>query len=100
MLAGLPAASDIAGELPELASRWRGDHVWIYESPDAGVATLWAIEWSSPDAAERFAELAAAFTPAGGTLRIDTSGASTRITAVERAEDLDAWRARLGEAAP
>lgn len=100
MLAGLPGASDIALELPELASLWRGDHLWIYDSPDAGAATLWAIEWSSADAAQRFAELAAAFTPVGGTLRINTSGASTRIAAVERAEDLAAWQARLGEAAP
>jgi hypothetical protein len=100
MLAGLEGASDVAGELPELASQWRGDHLWIYDSPDAGVATLWAIEWASADAAERFAELAASFMPAGATLRVDTAGSSTRVTAVERAEDMEAWRARLGEVVP
>jgi hypothetical protein len=100
MLAGLPGASDVASELTDLASRWRGDRLWIYDSPDAGVATLWAIEWSSADAAERFAELGASFAPAGATLRIDTAGSSTRITAAERVEDLEAWRARLGDAVP
>jgi hypothetical protein len=98
MLAGLPGASDIAAELPELASRWRGDRMWIYDSPDAGVATLWAIEWSSAEAAQRFSELAASFAPAGATLRLDTSRSSTRITAAERAEDVEAWQARLAEA--
>lgn len=100
MLAGLPGASDVASELPELATRWRGDRLWIYDSPDAGVATLWAIEWSDADAAARFAELGASFAPAGATLRIDTSGSSTRISAAERAEDLEAWQARLREALP
>jgi hypothetical protein len=100
MLAGLEGASDVASELAEVASHWRGDHLWIYASPDAGAATLWAIDWSSADAAERFAELAASLAPAGATLRIDTSGSSTRITAAERAEDLEAWRARFGEAVP
>jgi hypothetical protein len=99
MLAGLDGGSDVAGELPELASHWRGDRVWIFDSPD-GVATLWAIEWSSTGAAERFAELAAPLAPVGATLRIDTSGASTRIAAVERADDLAAWHARLGDVVP
>jgi hypothetical protein len=100
MLAGLEGASDVASELPELAGRWRGDHLWIYDSLDAGVATLWAIEWASADAAARFAELGASLAPVGATLRIDTSGSSTRITAVERAEDLEAWQSRLGEVVP
>ncbi|HTV19415.1 MAG TPA: hypothetical protein VMG12_12105 [Polyangiaceae bacterium] len=100
MLASLPGADAFADELQELASRWRGDRYWIYDSPDAGIATLWSIEWASADAAERFAELAAALGPEGAALRIDTSGTSTRITAVEREEDLEAWRARHAEAVP
>jgi hypothetical protein len=100
MLAGLPGAGDVAAELPELASRWRGDRMWIYDSPEAGVATLWAIEWSSADAAQRFAELASSLAPAGATLRLDTSGSSTRITAAERGEDVEGWQVRFGEALP
>jgi len=42
----------------------------------------------------------ASLAPVGATLRIDTSGSSTRITAVERADDLEAWQSRLGEVAP
>jgi hypothetical protein len=100
MLAGLEGGRAVASELPELASRWRGDHLWIYDSPDAGVATLWAIEWASADAAARFAELGAPLAPVSAALRVDTSGSSTRITAVERSEDLEAWRSRLGEVIP
>jgi hypothetical protein len=61
---------------------------------------LWAIDWADADAAARFSTLAAALAPEGAVLRIDTSGASTRLVAVERPEDLEAWRARLAELAP
>lgn len=100
MLAGLPGAANVASELPELARGWRGDRFWIYDSPDAGVATLWAIEWSSPDAAQRFAELGAALAPAAVSLRIETMGSSTRITAVESGGDLAGWQERLGAVVP
>lgn len=100
MLAGLSGASEIGGELETLASGWRGDHFWIFASPEAGVATLWALEWESEEAAARFAELAAALEPEGVTLRIDTAESSTRLVAVERAEDLEVWRERLAEAVP
>lgn len=100
MLAGLAQASEFVTEWPRLAAGWRGDHLWVFDSPDAGVATLWALEWESAETASRFAELAAALAPAGATVRIDTLDASTRITAVERAEDLEAWRARGAEVVP
>ena len=100
MLAGLEAGRDAAGELPELATRWRGDRLWIYESAEASLATLWAIEWADADSAARFGALGAELSPEGAALRIDTTGASTRITAVERSENLEAWRAALAEVAP
>jgi hypothetical protein len=88
--------------LAELASHWRGDRYWIYASvgEDASVAALWAIDWDTPAAAAQFESLAAALAPEGGLLHIDTSGVSTRVTVVERAEDIDAWRARLAQAVP
>jgi hypothetical protein len=102
MLAGLESASSAASELPDLASRWRGDRYWVYATvgEPAAVAALWMIEWADAEAAARFSTLAASLLPAGALLRIDTSGTSTRLVAVERPEDLDAWRARLAELAP
>jgi hypothetical protein len=102
MLAGLASGSQLAGELPDLASRWQGDRYWIYDTADepGAVAALWAIDWADADSAARFSTLAAALAPPGAVLRIDTAGVSTRLVAVERPEDLDAWRARLAELAP
>jgi hypothetical protein len=102
MLAGLSSASPAALGLPELASRWRGDRYWVYATADepADIAAVWAIEWADADAAERFSTLAASLASVGAVSRIDTSGASTRFVAVERAEDLEAWSARLAELTP
>ena len=100
MLAGLDDADAVASEWPTLTGGWRGDHLWVFDSPEAGTATLWALEWASAEVAARFAELAETLAPEGVTLRIDTSAASTRITAVERSEDLEPWRARLAEVVP
>jgi len=87
--------------LSELAGHWRGDHYWVFTTADETptVTALWAIEWSAPPNAERFAALAAALAPAGAALRLETEGTTTRITATERPEELDAWRERLAEAA-
>jgi hypothetical protein len=87
--------------LEDLASHWRGDRYWVYETVDeqGSVAALWAIDWDTPDAAAQFESVAAALAPEGALLHIDTSGASTRVTAVERTEDLETWRTRLMEAA-
>jgi hypothetical protein len=102
MLAGLEAGSTSAAELPGLATRWLRDRYWVYataEEPPA-VAVAWAIDWTESAAAARFADLAASLAPAGAVLRLDTTGASTRIVAVERRDDLEAWRSRLAELAP
>jgi hypothetical protein len=102
MLAGLDSANGAASELPDLARRWRADRYWVYATAEdpAAVAALWAIEWADAEAAARFSTLAASLSPAGAVLRIDTSGAATRIVAVERPDDLEAWRARLAELEP
>jgi hypothetical protein len=102
MLAGLASGNLSGGELPDLASRWQGDRYWVYDTADepGAIATLWAIDWADAESAARFSTLAASLAPPGAVLRIDTAGASTRLVAVERPEDLDAWRARLGELAP
>lgn len=99
MLAGLEAGRGAADELLDLASRWRGDRLWIYASAEASFAALWALEWSDADSAARFGTLAAELSPEGSVVRIDTTGVSTRITAVERSEDLEAWRAALAAVA-
>jgi hypothetical protein len=103
MLSGLEPIGSRPAPLADLASHWRGDRYWIYQTAEEGdgsVAALWAIDWDSAEAAAQFASAAAALAPEGAALHIDTSGVSTRVTSVERAEDLDAWRARLAEAAP
>jgi hypothetical protein len=103
MLAGLApdAGADELAELPELARKWRADRYWIYDAEaDGSVSVLWAIDWADADAAARFAALASGLSGDGAALRIDTAGASTRITAVERPEDLQAWPARFSEPLP
>ena len=86
--------------LSELGGHWRGDHYWVFASADEtpAVTALWAIEWDAPPNPERFAALGAALAPAGAALRLETEGTTTRITATERAEELDAWHERLAEA--
>lgn len=101
MLAALPVRGGTL-QLTRLARHWRGDRFWIYateEEPQA-VATTWAIDWDEAAAAEEFATLAATLAPAGAAVALDTSGRSTRITVAERADELEAWRARLAESAP
>jgi hypothetical protein len=102
MLAGLDSGSAAAVELPELAARWTRDRYWVYASAEEppAVAVVWAIDWADSASAARFAELARPLAPAGAVLRIDTMGSSTRLVAVERADDLEPWRARLAERGP
>jgi hypothetical protein len=102
VLPGLGATNQATDALPAVASRWRGDRLWTYAVPGTAgsVAVLWAIEWADAESAALFASLAAALASGAAALHIDTQGASSRVVAAERAEDLEAWRVRFAEAVP
>jgi hypothetical protein len=102
VLPGLAAPGQGAQALPALAGRWRGDHLWIYAAPGTApaVAALWAIDWADADSASLFANLASALAVEGAVLHVDTRGASSRVVAAERGEDLEAWRERFAETVP
>jgi hypothetical protein len=102
VLPGLAESARERDALPALAGRWRGDRLWIYDAPEGapGVAVLWALEWADAESAALFAALGAGLASEGAVLQIDTRGLSSRVVATERAEDLDAWRARFAEAIP
>lgn len=100
-LAGLAEPARGQAALSALAGRWRGDHLWIYDSAgDSAVAALWVIEWADAEAAALFTTLGADLAGEGAVLDIEVRGASSRVVAAERAEDVAAWRERFDDAVP
>jgi hypothetical protein len=83
--------------LRDLAEEWRGDRFWVYENDAAepSAAAIWAVDWAGASAASRFAARFAEWAPEGAATRVDAAGATTRILAVEHADDLELWASQL-----
>jgi hypothetical protein len=91
-----------ASTLRALASQWRGDRFWVYQS-EAGAAetaVVWWIDWSDAGSATHFAELFARFHPTPASIQVDTLGQRSRVVVSERAGDLDAWALRAADGSP
>jgi hypothetical protein len=91
-----------ASTLRTLASRWRGDRLWVYQSEDgtSETAVVWSIEWSDAVSATQFAELFARFHPDPAAIQIETLGKRSRVVVAERTGDLDAWSLRAADGSP
>jgi hypothetical protein len=93
---------DGVAPLRTLASQWRGDRFWVYQSqggaPDTAV--VWWIDWSDAVSAAQFAELFARFHPAPASIQVDTLGQRSRVVVSERPGELAAWVQRAADGSP
>jgi hypothetical protein len=88
--------------LPGLASRWRGDHVWVYaaDGDTPLVTVLAAVHWEDSEAATRFAELMRARVVAGGASSVQVKGTTTEIVVTEQLDDVASWATLLDSSLP
>jgi hypothetical protein len=98
-LLDLSAGIDSTSTLRTLASHWRGDRFWVYQSDVAGSATavVWWSDWSDAVSATQFAGLLRRFHPDPASLQVDTLGKRSRVVVSERAGDLAAWALRAAD---
>jgi hypothetical protein len=101
LMAELMDATERAS-LPSLASRWRGDHVWVYaaDGDAARVTVLAAVHWEDSEAATRFAELMQARVVEGATSSVQVKGTTTEVVVTEQVGNLDTWARLLDSSLP
>lgn len=98
----LASAVDSASTLRTLASHWRGDHLWVYQSEAlaAGTTVLWWIDWADAVSATQFAELFGRFHPDPAAIQVAALGKRSRVVVSDDAGALDGWALRLAEGSP
>jgi hypothetical protein len=97
----LSGTMDRAQLLRAIATRWRGDHFWIFRSQDDAPATsaaIWWTGWADEEAAEEFRQLLLGFEPVGAVIDVEAIGTRTRLVVTERPEELAEWVTRADEA--
>ncbi|HEU4576954.1 MAG TPA: hypothetical protein VFS67_01775 [Polyangiaceae bacterium] len=89
-----------ADSLRELATHWRGDRFWVYQTEDdqRDTAVVWWMDWSDPISAVRAAEMiASAARPAAA--QVEVQGSRLRVVVSERGPDLLRWVQRAADGA-
>jgi hypothetical protein len=94
------SGSVYADSLRELATHWRGDRFWVYQTEDErrDTAVVWWMEWSDPISAVRAGEMiASAARPAAA--QVEVQGSRLRVVVAERGKDLSSWTQRAADGA-
>lgn len=96
----LSGTTDRAELLRSVATRWRGDRFWVYQSEDEELssAAIWWTSWADEGAAQEFRDLLLGFRPAGAASDVAVVGARARLVVAERPEELAAWVERADDA--
>lgn len=97
----LSGSMDQAASLRAVATRWRGDHFWLYRSQDDELPTsaaIWWTSWADEAAAAAFRDALRGFEPPGAVLDVDAVGSRTRLVVTERPEELADWISRADDA--
>ncbi|MEY4545931.1 MAG: hypothetical protein RL685_2126 [Pseudomonadota bacterium] len=87
--------------LRSVATRWRGDRFWLYQSQDDALlasSAIWWTSWADEDAAKAFRDQVLLFRPAGAAIQVQTVGTRTRVVVTERPEELADWGVRADDA--
>ena len=91
-LLDLSGSAAYADSLRELASHWRGDRFWVYQTEDepGDTAVVWWIDWSDTLSAVRAAEMIGSASQSAAA-QVEVQGSRMRVVVAERAADLGGW---------
>jgi hypothetical protein len=97
----LSGTMEQAAALRSVATRWRGDHFWLYRSQDDALETsaaIWWTSWADEAGAAAFRDVLRGFEPPGAVLDVEAVGTRTRLVVTERPEELADWVSRADDA--